>query len=175
MQRQTIPPTPSRPHRAVSETSAGSRALALTLELRRMKPIVKRRFRALQSQRAGVAATELAACLPIIVLLVLAMIECCTMIFLKQSLTVAAYEGARTALELDATDADVVATCDGILADRRVRGGRTDVRPGNIARLRPGEYIEVTVSAPADVNSAIPGSFFRGRTLTGSAEMMKEF
>lgn len=140
-----------------------------------MKPINKRRFRRVPSHRSGVAATELAACLPIIVLLVLAMIECCTMVFLKQSLTVAAYEGARTALELDATDADVIATSAGILTDRRVRGGQTQVRPGNISRLRPGEYIEVTVSAPADANSTIPGSFFRGRTLSGSAEMMKEF
>ena len=140
-----------------------------------MKQTDRHRRRNRRDQRAGVAATELAACLPVIVLLVLAMIECCTMIFLKQSLTVAAYEGARTAIELDATDADVLTASNDILTDRRGRGASTVVRPANIERLAPGEYIEVTVSASAAANSTIPGSFFRGRTLEGSAEMMKEF
>ncbi len=48
--------------------------------------------------RDGVAATELAVCMPVIVLVVLATIESCAMIFLQQSLSIAAYEGARVAL-----------------------------------------------------------------------------
>jgi len=51
-----------------------------------------------RGSRRAVAASELAVCLPILVLLVLAMIESCTMIFLKQSLTVSAYEGIRKAI-----------------------------------------------------------------------------
>ncbi|RIK83543.1 MAG: pilus assembly protein TadE [Planctomycetota bacterium] len=127
------------------------------------------------SQRRAVAASELAVCLPIIVLLVLGMIEACTMIFLKQSLTVAAYEGIRTALQPGAVAADVETVCDGILADRRVQGGVVTINPPNFETLAPGEYVQVTVSAPADGNSAVPGSFFRGRTLSASATMMKEF
>jgi Flp pilus assembly protein TadG len=129
--------------------------------------------RASRSRRA-VAASELAVCLPVIVLLVLAMIEACTMIFLKQSLTVAAYEGVRTALAPSAVLADVEAACNGVLDDRRVRDGRVAVT-SNFQSLAPGQYIQVTVSAPADRNSVIPGSFFRGRRLTASATMMKEF
>ncbi|MEQ8208897.1 MAG: pilus assembly protein [Lacipirellulaceae bacterium] len=126
-------------------------------------------------QRHGVAASELAVCLPVIVLLVLAMIESCTMIFLKQSLTVAAYEGARTAL-IDGSDPSAVqTTCNGVLADRRVQGGRVTINPPNFDRLAPGQFIEVTVTAPASANSVIPGSFFTGRTLEGRAEFMKEF
>lgn len=125
--------------------------------------------------RRGVAASELAVCLPVIVLLVLAMIESCTMIFLKQSLTVAAYEGARTALTEGADPAAVQATCNGILADRRVQGGRVTISPSNFNALAAGQYIEVTVTAPASANSVIPGSFFTGRSLEGSAEFMKEF
>jgi Flp pilus assembly protein TadG len=126
------------------------------------------------SFRHGVAASELAVCLPVLVLLVLAMIEACTMIFLKQSLTVAAYEGVRTALEPAAVQADVVASASSVLADRRVNGGNVTVTR-NFEALAPGEYVQVIVSAPADRNSVIPGSFFRGRTLTASATMMKEF
>lgn len=97
------------------------------------------------------------------------------MIFLKQSLTTAAYEGVRTALEQRAGAADVQATCDAVLRDRRVQGGRVTVQPADIDGLATGQYIVVTVSAPADRNSVIPGSFFRGRTLSATASMMKEF
>jgi TadE-like protein len=125
--------------------------------------------------RGGVAASELAVCLPVLVLLVLAMIEACTMIFLKQSLTVASYEGIRQALQPAASVADVEARCNSVLDDRRVQGGQIVIRPRNFQNLSPGQYIEVTVSAPAGRNSVIPGSFFRGRTLSASATMMKEF
>jgi len=124
--------------------------------------------------RRGVAATEFAVCLPVIVLLVLGMIECCTMIFLQQSLTIAAYEGVRTALEEDAVGSDVRRTSLQVLTERRVRGGTIVVSPANIPAIPVGEYVTVTIDAPADSNAIIPGSFFRGRTLTASATMMKE-
>ena len=124
--------------------------------------------------RRGVAATEFAVCLPVIVLLVLGMIECCTMIFLKQSLTIASYEGVRTALEERAVSSDVLRTSQQILTQRRVQGGSITVNPSNIPAIPTGQYITVTVSAPADSNSVLPGSFFRGRTLSASATMMKE-
>jgi hypothetical protein len=127
------------------------------------------------ASRRAVAASELAVCLPVIVLLVLAMIESCTMIFLKQSLTVSAYEGVRTALQPNAVAADVEASSTAVLTDRRVQQARVIVTPANFETLEPGAYITVTVSAPADRNSVLPGKFFRGRTLTASATMMKEF
>jgi Flp pilus assembly protein TadG len=127
------------------------------------------------TRRGGVAASELAVCLPVLVLLVLAMIEACTMVFLKQSLTVAAYEGVRKALTFNANAADAIAAGEGVLHDRRVEGGQVTVNPVDIASLSPGEYIEVTVSAPTDENSVFPGSFLGGRTLTATAVMMKEF
>jgi hypothetical protein len=133
-----------------------------------------RRRRTFQHRRA-VAASELAVCLPVIVLLVLAMIESCTMIFLKQSLTVAAYEGVRAALGEGAKPNDVQAVCRDVLQDRRVQGGRVTITPNNFDSLAPGEFIEVSVSAPTDSNSVIPGNFMRGRTITAAATMMKEF
>jgi len=135
---------------------------------------IERRAKSLAIRR-GVAASELAVCLPVIVLLVLAMIEACTMIFLKQSLTIASYEGVRMSLAQDADDADVQAAASGVLRDRRVQGARVTIRPADITRVAPGEYIEVTVTAPTDPNSVIPGSFLRGRTLSATAVMMKEF
>lgn len=126
------------------------------------------------NDRRGVAAAEFAVCLPVLVLLLLGMIETCSMVFLKQSLACAAYEGAHTALMPDATAADVRRVAEGILADRRIQGGVVQVTPGNLASLPEGEYLEVTISAPTDRNGMIPGRFFRGQTLSSTAVMMKE-
>ena len=132
------------------------------------------RSRRSRPPRDGIAAVELAICLPVIVLLVLGLIETCTMTFLKQSLAVAAYEGAHTALKPDATAAEVRQTCQQILQDRRVKGASINISPSDLARLDEGEFFEVRISAPSDLHGVLPVRFFRGKTLTGSAEMMKE-
>jgi Flp pilus assembly protein TadG len=125
--------------------------------------------------RRGVAAAELAVCLPVVVLLVLATIEACTMIFLQQSLTAARYEGVRTALVKDATFTDVQAACNQILSDRRIDGAKVTVKPANISALKPGDSVDVTVTAPCAPNSVIPVMFYRGRSLDSTASMMIEF
>jgi Flp pilus assembly protein TadG len=122
----------------------------------------------------GVAAAELAVCLPVVVLLVIATIEACSAIFLKQSLTVAAYEGARTALADRTTSGSVQAACNQVLADRNIQGATVTVSPSNIAALQSGAFIDVTVSAPCDANSLVPTTFYRGRTLRATASMMVE-
>jgi Flp pilus assembly protein TadG len=126
------------------------------------------------SKRRGVAAAELAVCLPVVVLIVLATIESCSALFLKQSLTVAAYEGVRTAIEKGTTTANVQTRCDQILTDRRIQGATVTVNPTNKVAMKPGDFIDVTVSAPCTPNSPVPTSFFRGRTLTAKASMMIE-
>lgn len=125
--------------------------------------------------RSGVAAAELAVCLPVIVLLVLATIEACTMVFLKQSLTVASYEGARVALANGATNQDVQTACEQILQDRRVEGGTVSVRPPDLPALQPGDMVDVTVTAPCGPNSVLPVMFYRDRSMTSTASMMIEF
>jgi Flp pilus assembly protein TadG len=122
----------------------------------------------------GVAAAELAVCLPIVVLLVVATIEACSAIFLKQSLTVAAYEGVRTALVEGATASTVQTACNQVLSDRKIEGATVKVNPFDIASLKPGEYVDVTVTAPCNENSVVPANFYRGRTLSATASMMIE-
>ena len=126
-------------------------------------------------KRRGVAATEFAVCLPIIVLLVIGTIEACSMIFLKQSLAISAYEGARTAIIPGATKTQVEAACQQILTDREVKSGTVTIKPTDIAALNPGDFVDVTVSAPCNSNSVVPNTFYRGRTLTSTASMMIEF
>lgn len=139
-----------------------------------MNPRIRRDIEAKRPQRQGVAATELAVCLPIVVLLVLATIEACSMVFLKQSLSVAAYEGARTAIATNTDAADVRAKCDQILRDRRINRGRVTIEPRNFDRVGPGVFVDVTVSAPCDRNSILPGMFYRGREMSATVSMMTE-
>jgi Flp pilus assembly protein TadG len=130
--------------------------------------------RAGQRNARGVAAAELAVCLPIVVLLVVATIEACSAIFLKQSLTVAAYEGVRMALVEGATVSNVQTACNQVLADRKIEGATVSVSPVGIEALQPGDYVDVTVTAPCSENSVVPANFYRGRTLSATASMMIE-
>ena len=61
--------------------------------------------RSADKDRLGVAVIELAICLPILVLILVATIEACVMLQLKQNLIVTAYEGARIGI-LPGTDAE---------------------------------------------------------------------
>lgn len=96
------------------------------------------------------------------------------MIFLQQSLSVAAYEAGHTALQPDATSADATATANAVFADRRVQSGTLQVAPGNLGAVPEGTFFEVRASAPTDANRVIPLSFFGGQTLTATAVFMKE-
>jgi Flp pilus assembly protein TadG len=125
-------------------------------------------------ERAGVAATELAVCMPVIVLIVLASIEACTMIFLQQSLSVAAYEGARVGLSPGAEAGDVTSQCQQILDDREVKGATIAVTPANIPGAAEGTWIAVETTAPFAKNSLVGGWLFGDRTLTADVQMMKE-
>ncbi len=124
--------------------------------------------------RRAAAAAELAICLPLIVFLLLASLEACTMIFLDHSLTIASYEGVRVAINYDATNADVVARSNQIIADRSVEGATVSINPANVANVNRGDRITITVAAPCDANAIIPPWFYGGRTLTCSTTMVKE-
>jgi hypothetical protein len=124
--------------------------------------------------RRAAAAAELAICLPLIVSLVLASIEACSMIFLDHGLTIASYEGVRVAINYDATNAGVLARCNQIISQRSVADATVSINPSNVANVPRGQSIRISVSAPCDSNMIIPPWFFGGRTLSASTTMVKE-
>jgi len=123
----------------------------------------------------GVAATEFAVCLPLIMVLLLGTLEASTMIFLKQTLSIAAYEGARTAITSNATVADVEGACNRILTQRSVADSSVAVSPSPLASQSVQSWITITVSAPASSNSVIQGLFYSSHTVSAHATMMKEY
>lgn len=130
----------------------------------------RRRF----AVRRAAAAAELAICLPLIVFLLLASLEACSMIFLDHSLTIASYEGVRMAINYDGTNADVLARSNQILTDRGVHDGTVTISPANVANVDRGDRITITVSAPCNSNALLPPWFYGGKTLTCSTTMVKE-
>jgi Flp pilus assembly protein TadG len=127
-----------------------------------------------ETPRRGAAAVELAICLPLLVLLVMASIEACTMIFLDHSLTIASYEGVRAGINYDGTNADVLARANAIINSRDIQGAQVTINPPDVESAERGETIAVTVSAPCNLNMVIPPWFYDGRTLRSTMTMVKE-
>lgn len=123
----------------------------------------------------GSVVVELAFCLPLVVVLILGSVEACSMIFLKQSLTIASYEGGRKALEPGATTAEVESAINQILTDRRIVNSTIRITPSNLSAVLSGDPIEVEVTATAAGNGVVPLRFYSGRSLTGATTMLKEY
>ncbi len=133
------------------------------------------RLRQKSRRRSGTAVVELAAVLPVFVLLLLGTIETCNMIFLQQSLKIAAYEGARITIVPATDQSDVDSAVSGLLAARRVNGAKVTVTPSNFQNAPYGSFIRVDVSAPCNSNTSFALRFYGSKKLTGTVEMMKEF
>lgn len=134
-----------------------------------------RRNRTRQTERRrGIAITELAVCLPVLLLISISVIELATLIFAKQAITIAAYEGAHRAVQPAATAADANAAAQAILNQRRITGAQITVTPANLDSIDIGEFFTVRVTAPAAPNTIGIFQRFAGITLDAQAVAMKE-
>lgn len=127
-----------------------------------------------EPNRSGLAATELAVCLPLIVTLVFASIEICNTVFLKQSLHAAAYESMRFAVKSDATNAASVAQAERVLDARNVRSYTITFQPNDVSDAERGDWLTVTVAAPAGSNSLLSRFSYTGPTVSANLVMVKE-
>jgi Flp pilus assembly protein TadG len=105
--------------------------------------------------RKGAAATELAICLPMIVILVLGTLETTELIYLRQRLVTAAFEAARTASAPAKTSAAGITAGTGVLTARGISGGGVTISPTVTAATASGTEIAVTVTAPFTPNSCV--------------------
>lgn len=139
-----------------------------------LRPFSDRRTPGRLGHRRGVTAIELAICLPVLVLVTLATVEACTMLYLKQSLKIAAYEACRVALVPDAEPEHIDAQCARLLSSRNVRGYSFTMHPPHLEQLARGDLLRISVSAPCFGNCFLGGWFYADRELTESVEMMAE-
>lgn len=134
----------------------------------------RRRQRPARARRRGAAVVEFAVCLPVIVTLVFASIEACSMIHLKQALQTSACEAARVAIAIQGNAAAAVARGQQILDQQHVFDGTVTVAPAEPQHLAPGEPVTVTVTAPIDANRVMPPWFFQSGPVTVRCTMLKE-
>lgn len=103
--------------------------------------------------RDGVAAVEFAIVLPILLILVLGSVELCQRLYLRQSTTIAAYEGVRVAARKTSAAADVTKRCNSLLADRKITGATVIVTPADFKNLTTGATINVQIKVPWAANT----------------------
>ncbi len=104
-------------------------------------------------KRRGIATVEFAVVFPILLLMVLGTIEICQRLFLRQSATIAAYEGIRLAARSTSNAPDVIERCQQLLSDRRIAGGQVTLTPNSFQNLPTGSPITVEVRVPWSSNS----------------------
>lgn len=131
-----------------------------------------------RSRRRGTALSELAICLPLITLVVFGGIETADMVFLKETLKSATYEGARAGAKFDSNNTEVEVRTNVLLDARHVRGTDLEILlPDNhtdVSQLNRGEIFEIKLSAPADTNTVAPLNLFEGWTISASTFMVRE-
>ena len=125
-------------------------------------------------RRQGAAVVEFAVCLPLILLVAFGAVEAAGMLFLRQTLVQAAYEGAKVIVRNEGTEDQSRAIMDAVIAGRRLQGVSIQFNPANPEAVELGVPITVTVSAPSDSNSLISFGFFRDRDISASAVFAKE-
>lgn len=122
--------------------------------------------------RAGSACIEMAICLPVMIVMLLGSIETADMVYLKEILKTAAYEGARKATAPGQTSAAGQAAAQLLLTERGVTSGTVTVSPAVTTSTPTGTLITVTVTAPLGANSILPPVVLQGITSVGAKVTM---
>lgn len=128
-------------------------------------------------RRSGVATIEFAVVLPALLALTLGTMDLCSVMFLKESAVLAAYEGARRGVGRGRTNADVVDRVEEFLDERNIAysGDVVDISSPGFGGADTLENVTVTVNLPAEGNLLIPSSLFGDMNISASVTMRKEY
>lgn len=126
-----------------------------------------------RNTRRGVAAVEAALALPLLVVLVFGSIELARGIFFKQSLSIAAYEGARAVSRAGATNADAETRIGEFLASRNITNYQIRFNPDVTTETPRGTRLNVTVIAPLPNGGLGPLGLLSGETYRKRVRMVR--
>jgi hypothetical protein len=124
--------------------------------------------------RKGVAAVELAVCLPILFVVVFGGIETCNAIYLKQTATSAAYEAAKISTGSGGTEFAARTRVTEMLASSNLTGGTVNFSPALPDTLSRGTRVVASVSIPTTNNLGGINLFYRGQSMSASVTMVKQ-
>ena len=141
----------------------------------RIRPLSARltEVSARKSRRLGAATVEAAITLPLLFVFVFGSIELANGIFLKQSLTIAAYEGARTATRAGGTATQAQQRIQDVLSSRGITDQSVTISPNVNAATPRGTMVTVTVQVSSDSVAIGPLHLLQGAFLQQSAVMVR--
>ena len=108
-------------------------------------------------------------------------LEVCAGLYLKESLTVCAFEGVRVGVHRRATAEDVIARAEQALADRQVTIPDNDpdlgitITPSDFSSLKALDPITIQIVAPTAGNSLYIFDSLVNRNVTATVTMVREF
>ena len=128
--------------------------------------------------RRAAATVEMAICLPIVIAIAFGTIEICSAFYLKESLTLAAYEGAREGMPMGGTNAAATARVFSILDERGIKYDRSSA----VTISTPGfdsapelTHVTVNVKVAAQENTISLSQFFLGKQIEAQVVCAKQF
>ncbi|MFQ5733757.1 MAG: TadE/TadG family type IV pilus assembly protein [Planctomycetaceae bacterium] len=125
-----------------------------------------------QTNRRAAVTVETAIIFPVVVLFVFAQIELVRLNNIRNSVYMAAYEGARAGIVPGAKAADCQGAANTILAAVATINGTVSVTPATITDKT--EQVTVSVSVPLDDNSWTTPLYAPGKTLAASVTLTRE-
>ena len=131
-----------------------------------------------QKRRGGVATVELAFVLPALLALTIGTMDICSMMFLKESAVLAAYEGARRGVGRGRTNDDVIDRVTEFLNERGINytgGNVVDISAPGFDGAATLENVTVTVTIPTSGNLLIPSAVFGDMVVEGNVTLRKEY
>ncbi|MFG0288941.1 MAG: TadE family protein [Rhodopirellula sp. JB044] len=123
--------------------------------------------------RGGIAVTELAIGLPIVLLVAMGTMEMCTIIRLRQKLKMIAYEGARVGILPDAGAENVDWQCTTLCTEQSIESATIELTPADPSSLESGDWFQVSVAAPFTANSLTGAWMINAFTLDESVTLQK--
>ena len=97
------------------------------------------------------------------------------MIYLRQSLKLAAYECARVGIMPDSDVTQMHDQCDVILMGRNIQNYDLTTVPGDPSTLDFGQLLTVTVEAPAAENALVGTWLYGSQTCSETVTIMAEY
>jgi Flp pilus assembly protein TadG len=125
-------------------------------------------------RRRGAATVEATIALPLVALIVFGAVDSSTAISSKQTLNSAAYEGARRAIRVNSSAAEVNMFVNEFLTDAGINTATLTLTPPEPAAVSPGTPITVEIAVSSSQVSLMPWSLIGDSTIRSHVVMVKE-
>lgn len=138
---------------------------------------IRRRSRKLR-KRSGVATVEFALILPALLALTFGTMDICSLMFIRESAVLAAYEGARRGVGRGRTNNDVVERVTEFLDERGIAydgANSVTISSPGFDTAETLENVTVTVTLPSAGNLIIPSQLLGDMDIVASVTMRKEY